>query len=96
MYDYKITKICGKKVIFIIIDTVIAAMRARAEWKGATAGVCRVTQDFTLGYDLKMGSPSFVIVTFRDWERVFSFTLSKMIGRSSRDQSLPKGMIFII
>jgi hypothetical protein len=85
-----------QKVIFKVIDTVIAATRARAEWKGTKAGVCRVTQDFSLRYDLKIGSPSFVIVPVRDWERVFSFTLNKMIGRSSRDQSLPKGMILIM
>ena len=85
MYDDRVLKICGKRVIFEVIGDVRNATRARTELKGAKTGVCRVTEDFALGYDLKMGSPLFVIVAVRDWERVTSSTLDQMMGRSSRD-----------
>jgi len=64
--------------------------------KGKGNGVCRVNTEYALGFDLKMGSPSFVIVAIRDWKRTTNSTLDQMMGRSSRDQGTPKGVLIIL
>jgi len=64
--------------------------------KGKKDGVLRVSTEFAIGFDLKMGSPSFVIVAVRDWKSITDSTLDQMMGRSSRDQGTPKGVVIIL
>ena len=51
------------KVAFRVINDVEGSLTARSKKKG----VIRVTNDFSMGFDLKMGENAFVLVVCRDW-----------------------------
>ncbi len=63
--------------------------------KGKQTGVVRVTMDYTRGYDLKMNSSAYVLVLIKDVNSVRYSQLNQMMGRTSRDQDIPFGLILI-
>ena len=63
--------------------------------RGKQTGVVRVTMNYTKGYDRKMSSSAHVLVLIKDVNSVRYSQLKQIMGRSSRDQGIPVGLILI-